>query len=147
MRLISAFLDPGDHTRPVVARPDPDHTADAPPGAASTEPATMRQLGPITRVDDPVHGLDVSTTVFLTALRQPADTLTTLLARRPWLPTYPEQPLFVTAALAALHATADLPPTGPPGPAPSGPCADSPTIPRDLPPEPPTGALPAPPGL
>ncbi|MDT3444447.1 hypothetical protein [Pseudofrankia sp. BMG5.37] len=106
----SPALDPAN----IHPNPAPTHPATAGPGR---EAATLRQDGQGTlRIDDPVHGqLLIDEDLFNQALRHRPDQLAAMLTRRPWLPPpHPTQPLFVTAALATLHAADELHLTPPP---------------------------------
>ncbi|ONH22560.1 hypothetical protein [Pseudofrankia asymbiotica] len=98
----SPALDPAN-IQPV---PAPAH-----PAQPAGQTATLRQADHGTlRIDDPVHGqLLVDESLFTQALRHRPDQLTAMITRRPWLPPpHPTQPVFVTAALAALHAADEL---------------------------------------
>ncbi|WP_045876460.1 hypothetical protein [Pseudofrankia sp. DC12] len=113
---------------------------------------TLRQGGDTIHIDDPIHGhLEVPTRAFQTAMRHPQHILTELLARRSWLPTTPDQPAFITAALTALHAPNDLaalaatatgPPTAhlPADPTDPNPAAQPPHVLPGTPPPPPDGS-------
>ncbi|MBL7487895.1 hypothetical protein I6A60_19055 [Frankia sp. AgB1.9] len=123
-RPITPALDPASDVTPApvpagLLQPvDPDGG----PSPRGQLPA-LHQVGDTVLVDDPVHGrIQVHAETFHAAMRHPPDDLNALLARRPWLPTpSPDQPVFVTAALAAQHAAAEVasldPPTTPRAPA------------------------------
>ncbi|MDT3444463.1 hypothetical protein [Pseudofrankia sp. BMG5.37] len=106
------LLAPDDRLTAIAASADlapPRHpTPMNSPGTA----ATIHHAGDTVHIRDPIHGhLAVPTDLHTRALRQPATVLADLLARRPWIPTYPDQPHAVAAALIAQYAPAELPTT------------------------------------
>ncbi|MBL7498312.1 hypothetical protein [Frankia nepalensis] len=110
----SPALDPPDDLVPIpvptgLAHPASPHQ----PAGQNTPPATLHQTGDTIHIHDPIHGhLTAPADLFRAAIRLPETQLHALLARRPWLPApTTDQPLYVTAALAAQHAATDL--TGP----------------------------------
>jgi hypothetical protein len=94
---------------PVPNAPAPPSAAGHGPPAETTRWPSLRQHDRIIHIDDPTHGhLEITASAFHAAMRQPHDTLTAILAQRPWVTTTPDQPMFLTAALTALHAPSAL---------------------------------------
>lgn len=94
------------------------------PAAYLARPApTIRHSGDTIHLRDPLLGhLAVPADLYTRALRQTPAALTALLARRPWIPTHPDQPHTITAALAAQYAPTELTaPTAGHDPAPAEP--------------------------